>query len=508
MSDTEANQPEENQAEVITHKEEIREVEEEVVAVALEHKEARDPVGNDEDMGEESSNQNKPTEETEQANEKQPESYPDEDTVAVVRDKSPTPEVESQLTTDNATPHDNQMNKPYERNREPSEELEYEPLLDDQTAEGDKERDSGRKIYTSVTTNDLSETAASLRENDAPPDESVEEIPFQSVSDRRQMFETPIAPSNTPTPVLPAPEQPLSAPVKRQVSWEPGVETITVDQSKNTLEVDQSMPQVSAYNDWVPSTNPPSTPGRLVYGSLPSVNSKPSNQLIGQVTDQMATLSMNAGFPTPRRTKPYQSALYRRQPVNQQPSQPFYVRPNFCISPRSLPGTPSVESMQAAVEPWNNYPNQSAPMTAPPPSSSPPLPAHPIPTQQPAASSYQQYGPTVSRKISGTPPYVGSQVIATETGPSLTVSLRRPTSERHWGFTFFGGSENGCPPFVNKQSGCLVSRLIRTFPAIFVRRSARSFVTGCYSPRGGCNTQMRRRARKLVQSEMQLFTGS
>ncbi|CAL8094898.1 unnamed protein product [Calicophoron daubneyi] len=54
------------------------------------------------------------------------------------------------------------------------------------------------------------------------------------------------------------------------------------------------------------------------------------------------------------------------------------------------------------------------------------------------------------RKTGTGAPYIGSQIIAEHTGPSLTVLLRRPNSERQWGFTFYGGAEYGCPPFVNK----------------------------------------------------------
>lgn len=442
MSDTEASQSEPKST--VNDK---KKREEDVAAPTAEKKCDDDEVK----VKDEPEDQNKRRDETDAGEKTKYEAGQNESEVIVLLDESSPSKIEDMVTETGSAPPGEPPNKPHQRNREPSEELEYEPLPDEQAAEGDAEQQKEGQISLSGVQDELGDRDNSVMQSENPPEESSEEIHFQRVSDRRQIFEVPIIPSTSLKPVLCRKDQQEFASGKRQVSWESKVESISVEQSKHTHKSDKMTPQVSAYNDWEQTTSQPFTASRYAYSVAPSAISQPGEQFVSQATDQLATVSMSAGYPSPRGAKPFQSALYRRTPVTQLPDQrPFYVRPNFCITPHSAPGTPSPASIRATVEPWNNYPNQAKSMSAqPPPSQSV---SDPISPQLSAAALDQKHGLAVGRKVSGNSIYVGSQVIATETGPSLTVPLRRPTSERHWGFTFFGGAENGCPPFVNKVS--------------------------------------------------------
>ncbi|KAF8564423.1 hypothetical protein P879_06026 [Paragonimus westermani] len=173
---------------------------------------------------------------------------------------------------------------------------------------------------------------------------------------------------------------------------------------------------------------PASIESRVVLDSVTSMN---SHVATNELTSKFAAVSMN--------DQPIIAAY-------SQNTQPRANPPLRSIYHRSLPvskvNTPS----------WYTPPEKTIVNVGPPP------PAYQYPEQPVMARGYsleQHQRESVSsptRKSSVSTPYVGSHVIATETGPSITVLLRRPTSERQWGFTFYGGAEYGCPPFVNKVS--------------------------------------------------------
>ncbi|KAG5450514.1 hypothetical protein CSKR_203971 [Clonorchis sinensis] len=164
---------------------------------------------------------------------------------------------------------------------------------------------------------------------------------------------------------------------------------------------------------------------RVVSNAIPSMNSH-ANDRLGAVVNEFAALTAqddDKHTPQPtiyqRRTNPPQRSIYHRSPSDRKVAVPSWYTP---------PSKPITNIVPA-----------------------------PPPYEQPMQHGYQTIdaaqSPSVTsptRKISNNTPYVGSHVIASETGPSLTVLLRRPTSERQWGFSFYGGAEFGCPPFVNK----------------------------------------------------------
>ncbi|VDP70980.1 unnamed protein product [Echinostoma caproni] len=438
MSDTETNQPEAAAADVVIADVEggQSEVEEEEAVPSEQKKSEEDQEKVEQTVADVSEEEKPEPDETIKSGgvESEPETKAtevdhDAHEQPVVSEKSSTPEAEDKQAT--AKVHSSsteQLITPIEQNKELSGELEYEPLLDEQTVEEDEKKAS--ETSTTSAVEGMREAHVPVTEREEAPDEYVEPEKIQSVSEKRQIFETPVVPA---TAMKPRTEALSSVSVKRQVSWEPRVETITVDQSQTTAE----------------------NAGQVAYNAVPSRISYPSGQSVANTADQMSNMSINTDYPAPRRTKAYQSALYRRQPVSQQSSQPFYVKPSYCIAPQSVPSTPNPPPVSRdSGEAWNHYPNQALPLSVPP---QPVIRS--VPAQIQTAPQQNYPAATPARKISGTPPYVGSQVIATNTGPSSTVLLRRPVSERHWGFTFFGGSENGCPPFVNKvTSGSLAAQ--------------------------------------------------
>ncbi|KAF5395249.1 PDZ and LIM domain protein 7 [Paragonimus heterotremus] len=173
---------------------------------------------------------------------------------------------------------------------------------------------------------------------------------------------------------------------------------------------------------------PVSIESRVVLNTVTSMNSHVAKN---ELTMKFATISMND------------------QPIIAAYSQNMQQRANLpqrSIYHRNLPVT------RVNIPSWYTPPEKTIVNIGPPP----PAYQYPEPPVMARAYSLEQHqresvsSPT--RKLSASTPYVGSHVIATETGPSITVLLRRPTSERQWGFTFYGGAEYGCPPFVNKVS--------------------------------------------------------
>ncbi|CAH8494408.1 unnamed protein product [Dicrocoelium dendriticum] len=171
-----------------------------------------------------------------------------------------------------------------------------------------------------------------------------------------------------------------------------------------------------------------SAQGRVVSNAVPAMNSQ-SHDRMGSMTSDFMDLSVQDGvtheppqLQFQRRTSQPQSSIYHRSlPVKKTNAPSWYVPPNRpIINPNALP--------------LSDFPDSSVPSAY----IDPPF-THPANVAS-------------ARKRSISTPYIGSHVIAAETGPSLTISLRRPTSERPWGFTFYGGAEYGCPPFVNKVS--------------------------------------------------------
>ncbi|KAF7258875.1 hypothetical protein EG68_03590 [Paragonimus skrjabini miyazakii] len=173
---------------------------------------------------------------------------------------------------------------------------------------------------------------------------------------------------------------------------------------------------------------PASIESRVVLNTVTSMNSHVAKN---DLTSKFATMSLND------------------QPIIAAYSQNMQQRANLpqrSIYHRNLPVT------KVNTPSWYTPPEKTIVNIGPPP----PAYQYPEPPVMARAYSLEQHqresisSPT--RKLSASTPYVGSHVIATETGPSITVLLRRPTSERQWGFTFYGGAEYGCPPFVNKVS--------------------------------------------------------
>lgn len=167
---------------------------------------------------------------------------------------------------------------------------------------------------------------------------------------------------------------------------------------------------------------------RVVSNAIPSMNSH-ANDRFGAVINEFTALTTKDGdkhvaHPTlyQHRGNALQRSIYHRNP-----SERNVAVPNWC-APSNKPVTNIIQAQPS-----------------PPPYKEPMQ--HGL--QKPSVTqNHSTANPT--RKISTNTPYVGSHVIASETGPSLTVFLRRPTSERQWGFSFYGGCEFGCPPFVNK----------------------------------------------------------
>ncbi|KAF6778830.1 hypothetical protein AHF37_01552 [Paragonimus kellicotti] len=173
---------------------------------------------------------------------------------------------------------------------------------------------------------------------------------------------------------------------------------------------------------------PASIESRVVLNTVTSMNSHVAKN---ELTSKFATMSMND------------------QPIIAAYNQNMQQRTNLpqrSIYHRNLPVT------KVNTPSWYTPAEKTIVNVGPPP----PAYQYPEPPVMARTCSLEQHqresvsSPT--RKLSASTPYIGSHVIATETGPSITVLLRRPTSERQWGFTFYGGAEYGCPPFVNKVS--------------------------------------------------------
>ncbi|KAA3682115.1 uncharacterized protein DEA37_0010133 [Paragonimus westermani] len=173
---------------------------------------------------------------------------------------------------------------------------------------------------------------------------------------------------------------------------------------------------------------PASIESHVVLDTVTSMN---SHVATNEFTNKFAAVSMN--------DQPIIAAYTQNMQSGANP-------PQRSIYHRNLPVT------KANTPSWYTPPEKTIVNIGPSP------PAYQYPEQPVMERGYnleQHQRESVSRptrKSSVSTPYVGSHVIATETGPSITVLLRRPTSERQWGFTFYGGAEYGCPPFVNKVS--------------------------------------------------------
>lgn len=175
-------------------------------------------------------------------------------------------------------------------------------------------------------------------------------------------------------------------------------------------------------NEFSQGTEPSS---RVVSNAIPSMNSHANDRLGAAINEFAALTTQDDDKHTPqptiyqRRTNPPQRSIYHRSPSDRKVAVPSWYTPPSKPITNIVPAPPPYEQpMQHGYQTID------------------------------AAQSHSVTSPT--RKISNNTPYVGSHVIASETGPSLTVLLRRPTSERQWGFSFYGGAEFGCPPFVNK----------------------------------------------------------
>ncbi|CAH8838704.1 unnamed protein product [Trichobilharzia szidati] len=198
---------------------------------------------------------------------------------------------------------------------------------------------------------------------------------------------------------------------------------------------------------------------RLIYNEVPTMNSK-TNDSVNFVQEQVQTLKLNE--------EPKVKITY----LNNHPATSFYNNNNNnIINNNNKSNNSYANNTEAPVAFSPTYPTPAPMKTSSQNMSiSRSRPLRPI-YQSSAKLSNQNASPqynststmhypvrrTCSPREEPTSPtrniiHIGSQVISEQSGPSLTISLRRPNSERPWGFSFFGGAEHGCPPFVNKVS--------------------------------------------------------
>ncbi|CAH8491445.1 unnamed protein product [Heterobilharzia americana] len=182
---------------------------------------------------------------------------------------------------------------------------------------------------------------------------------------------------------------------------------------------------------------------RLIYNAVPAMNSK-TNDAVNFVQEQIETLKfseepkVNVTYPNNHSATAFYDNLHinnterliSNSPTNPT-STPMQPTSQYVTNSRSRPIRPIYQSSATlSNQPKPAHHNSSSAM------------------HYPIRRAYSPKEEPISPPKSIV--HIGSQVISEQSGPSLTISLRRPNSERHWGFTFYGGAEHGCPPFVNK----------------------------------------------------------
>ncbi|CAH8487669.1 unnamed protein product [Schistosoma turkestanicum] len=183
---------------------------------------------------------------------------------------------------------------------------------------------------------------------------------------------------------------------------------------------------------------------RLIYNEVPAMNSQ-ANDIVNFVQEQVETLKL---------TDESQNNVQYSQQTKHSPVPAFYNKTLLNDTGRTLPVSSTSPTLTIIQK--NSSNSRSRPIR-PIYQSSVTLSNHNQTTSHSNLNSTMHY--PVRRAYSPREEpmsptrntiHIGSQVISEQSGPSFTIFLRRPNSERHWGFSFYGGAEYGCPPFVNK----------------------------------------------------------
>ncbi|CAH8520152.1 unnamed protein product [Schistosoma rodhaini] len=190
----------------------------------------------------------------------------------------------------------------------------------------------------------------------------------------------------------------------------------------------------------------PDSQGRLIYNEVPAMNSK-TNDIVNFVQEHVQTLKLTE--------EPQANVEYSEQSKHCH-IPTFYNEAIVDHADRTLPNS-SISSTMTVIETSSQNSSNSRSR-----------PIRPIYQSSVTLSNHNQSTPHNSKSVMHYPVrrtyspreeptsptrtaiHIGSQVISEQSGPSFTIFLRRPNSERHWGFSFYGGAEYGCPPFVNK----------------------------------------------------------
>ncbi|CAH8508823.1 unnamed protein product [Schistosoma guineensis] len=185
---------------------------------------------------------------------------------------------------------------------------------------------------------------------------------------------------------------------------------------------------------------------RLIYNEVPAMNSK-TNDIVNYVQEHVKTLKLNE--------EPQANVKYSEQSKHCH-IPTFYNEAIVDHADRTLPISSISPTLTVVQTSSQNSTNSRSRSIRPIYQSSVTLSNHNHSTPHNSKSvMHYPVRRTYSPREEPTSPtrtaiHIGSQVISEQSGPSFTIFLRRPNSERHWGFSFYGGAEYGCPPFVNK----------------------------------------------------------
>ncbi|KAK4469148.1 hypothetical protein MN116_006730 [Schistosoma mekongi] len=232
-----------------------------------------------------------------------------------------------------------------------------------------------------------------------------------------------------------------------QYEFEPEPENDISIEPQPQLENDEFQYEEQSSKNIIYRSEDSDTQSRLVYNEVPAMNSK-TNDTISFVQEQVQTLKLDE---EPQITVNY-TKKYNDRPLPAFNSKTIVNNTDKTIANSSTSPTLTVTQISS----HNSSTTRSRPVR-PIYQSSVTLSNQNHTTPNYSSNSVMHY--PVRRAYSPREEpisptrnaiHIGSQIISEQSGPSFTIFLRRPSSERHWGFSFHGGAEYGCPPFVNK----------------------------------------------------------
>ncbi|KAH8859465.1 PDZ and LIM domain protein 7 [Schistosoma japonicum] len=232
-----------------------------------------------------------------------------------------------------------------------------------------------------------------------------------------------------------------------QYEFEPEPENDTSVEPQPQLENDELQYEEQSSKNIIYRSEDSDTQSRFVYNQVPAMNSK-TNDAVSFVQERVQTLKLDE--------EPQITVNYTEK-YNHRPLPAFYnktIANNIDKTAVNPSTSPALTVTQISSQ--NSSTSRSRPIR-PIYQSSVTLSNQNHTTPNYSSNSVMHY--PVRRAYSPREEpmsptrnalHIGSQVISEQSGPSFTIFLRRPSSERHWGFSFHGGAEYGCPPFVNK----------------------------------------------------------